>query len=112
MLIRRLKEQSYLCLHCLPRPVCLKTKDHYDNAVLIHDISHTVTVLIHDISHTVTVLIHDISHTVTVLIHDISHTVTVLIHDISHTVTVLIHDISHTVRSNLTEFGPSGNQFL
>ena len=26
------KKMSYLGLHCLLRPVCLKTKDHYGNA--------------------------------------------------------------------------------
>ena len=24
-----LQEQSDLCLHCLPRPICPKTEDHY-----------------------------------------------------------------------------------
>ena len=25
------QEQSYMGLHCLPRPICLKTLDHYGN---------------------------------------------------------------------------------
>ena len=41
-----LEEQSDLGLHCLPRPICAKTKGHYGTAMseseVVHNMSHVM----------------------------------------------------------------------